>query len=169
MYLYGSGQPYIRVLCTLTLPGSNAKAMFHCRSLSYAWYFHRLSFTLRRLLLNYGGWATTLCTDLPSATSAFWHFYDQCWFNSFCRVTWLECESNVSLWKVRQDSTGSDAAHLLFTVQTLYHRAKISLFALRGDCAHEKYLFSLGVRDLKTGIFGVFWSWSGKNPCAGLV
>ena len=33
------------------------------------------------------------------------------------------------------------------TVQTLYHRAKISFFALRGDCAHEKYLFILGVRD----------------------
>ena len=55
------------------------------------------------------------------------------------------------------------------TVQTLYHRAKISFFALRGDCAHEKYLFILGVRDWKTGIFGVFWSLSGKNLCAGLV
>ena len=56
-----------------------------------------------------------------------------------------------------------------YTVQTLYHRAKISFFALRGDCAHEKYLFILGVRDLITGIFGVFWNLSGKNPCAGLV
>ena len=43
------------------------------------------------------------------------------------------------------------------------------VFALRGDCVHEKYLCILGVRDLKTGIFGVFWSLSGKNPCAGLV
>jgi len=34
-----------------------------------------------------------------------------------------------------------------YTVQTLYYRAKISFFALRGDCAHEKYLFILGVRD----------------------
>jgi hypothetical protein len=33
------------------------------------------------------------------------------------------------------------------TVQTLYHRAKMSFFALRGDCAHKKYLFILGVRD----------------------
>ena len=33
------------------------------------------------------------------------------------------------------------------TVQTLYHRAKMSFFALRGDCAHGKYLFILGVRD----------------------
>jgi len=33
------------------------------------------------------------------------------------------------------------------TVQTLYHRAKILFFALRGGCAHEKYLFILGVRD----------------------
>jgi hypothetical protein len=55
------------------------------------------------------------------------------------------------------------------SVQTLYYRAKISFFALRDDCAHEKYLFILGVRDQKTGIFGVFWSLSGKNPCAGLV
>jgi hypothetical protein len=38
--------------------------------------------------------------------------------------------------------TGNDR-----TVQTLYHCAKISFFALRGDCAHEKYLFILGVRD----------------------
>jgi len=36
---------------------------------------------------------------------------------------------------------------IMHTVQTLYHRAKISFFALRGDCAHEKYLFILGVRD----------------------
>jgi hypothetical protein len=33
-----------------------------------------------------------LCTDLPSATSAFW-----CLFNSFHLVIWLECESKVSL------------------------------------------------------------------------
>jgi len=33
------------------------------------------------------------------------------------------------------------------TVQTLYHRVKMSFFALRGDCAHKKYLFILGVRD----------------------
>jgi len=37
--------------------------------------------------------------------------------------------------------------YMVYTVQTLYHRAKISVFALRGDCAHEKYLFNLGVRD----------------------
>jgi hypothetical protein len=36
---------------------------------------------------------------------------------------------------------------IVYTVQTLYHRAKITFFALRGDCAHEKYLFIGGVRD----------------------
>jgi hypothetical protein len=42
------------------------------------------------------------------------------------------------------------------TVQTLYHRAKISFFALRDDCAHEKNIFILGVRGgagLKNGDF----------------
>jgi len=29
--------------------------------------------------------------------SAFWHFYNQCLFNSFRQVIWLECESKVSL------------------------------------------------------------------------
>jgi hypothetical protein len=48
--------------------GLNAKAKFHYRSLSYAWYRCRLSFTLLRLLPSKGGCATTLCTDLPSAT-----------------------------------------------------------------------------------------------------
>jgi len=28
--------------------------------------------------------------------SAFWHFYNQCLFNSFRQVNWLECESKVS-------------------------------------------------------------------------
>jgi len=28
--------------------------------------------------------------------SAFWHFYNQCLFNSFRQVIWLECESKVS-------------------------------------------------------------------------
>jgi hypothetical protein len=27
--------------------------------------------------------------------SAFWHFYNQCLFNSFRQVIWLECESKV--------------------------------------------------------------------------
>ena len=48
--------------------GANAKAKLHYRSLSYAWYRCRLSFTLLRLLPSKGGCATTLCTDLPSAT-----------------------------------------------------------------------------------------------------
>jgi hypothetical protein len=26
-----------------------------------------------------------------------WHFYNQCLFNSFRQVIWLECESKVSL------------------------------------------------------------------------
>ena len=42
------------------------------------------------------GCATTLCTDLPSATFSIWHFYNQCLFNSFCQVIWLECESKDS-------------------------------------------------------------------------
>ena len=29
--------------------------------------------------------------------SAFWHFYNQCLFNSFRQVIWLECESKVTL------------------------------------------------------------------------
>jgi len=29
--------------------------------------------------------------------SAFWHFYNQCLFNSFRQVIWLEGESKVSL------------------------------------------------------------------------
>ena len=29
--------------------------------------------------------------------SAFWHFYNQCLFNSFRQVIWLECESKVLL------------------------------------------------------------------------
>jgi hypothetical protein len=48
--------------------GLNAKAKFHYRSLSYAWYRCRLSFTLLRLFPSKGGCATTLCKDLPSAT-----------------------------------------------------------------------------------------------------
>jgi hypothetical protein len=75
--------------------GLNAKAKFHYRSLSYAWYCCRLSFTLLRLFPNKGGCATTPTTDLPSATSAFWHFNNQCLFNSFRQVIWLECESKV--------------------------------------------------------------------------
>ena len=76
--------------------GLNAKAKFHYRSLSYAWYCCRLSFTLLRLFPNKGGCATTPTTDLPSATSAFWHFYNQCVLDSFRQVIWLECESKVS-------------------------------------------------------------------------
>ena len=48
------------------------------------------------------GCATTLCTDLLSATSAFWHFYNQCEFNSFRQVIWLECKSKVSLYQIVQ-------------------------------------------------------------------
>ena len=48
--------------------GLNAKAKLHFRSLTYAWYRCRLSFTLLRPLPGKGGCATTLCTDLPSAT-----------------------------------------------------------------------------------------------------
>jgi len=51
---------------------------------------------LSRIQTFLKGCATTLCTDLPSATSAFWHFYNQCLFKSFCQVLWLECESKVS-------------------------------------------------------------------------
>ena len=50
------------------LSGLNAKAKFHYRSLSYAWYRCRLSFTLLRLWPSKGACSTTLCTDLPSAT-----------------------------------------------------------------------------------------------------
>jgi len=53
---------------SLPQPGLNAKAKFHFRRLSYACYRCRLSFTLLRLLPSKGGFATTLCTDLPSAT-----------------------------------------------------------------------------------------------------
>ena len=60
---------YMQPSCTV--------AQFHYRSLSYAWYRCRLSFTLLRLLSSKGGCASTLCTNLPSATSAFWHFYNQ--------------------------------------------------------------------------------------------
>ena len=75
----------------------NVKAKFHYRSLSYAWYRCRLSFSLFRLCPSKGGCAPTLCTDLPSAAFSIWHFYNQCLFNSFCQVIWLECESKVSL------------------------------------------------------------------------
>jgi len=80
--------------------GLNAKAKFHYRSLSYALYRCRLSFTLLWPLPSKGGCATTLCTDLPSATFSIWHFYNQCLFNSFRQVIWLECESKVSLIRV---------------------------------------------------------------------
>jgi len=78
--------------------GLNAKAKSHYRSLSYAWYRCRLSFTLLRLLPSKGGYglwgyATALCTDLPSATFIIWHFNKQCLFNSFRQVVWLKCES----------------------------------------------------------------------------
>ena len=52
------------------------------------------------------------------------------------------------------------------TVQTLYHRAKISCFALRGDCAHEKYLFFLGVRE-KWGFLAYFGACQAKIPVRG--
>jgi len=39
------------------------------------------------------------------------------------------------------------------TVQTLYHRAKISFFALRGDCAHKKISIYFGGAGLKNGDF----------------
>jgi hypothetical protein len=75
----------------------NAKAKNYYRSLSYALYRCRLSITLLRPLPSKGCFATTLCTDLPSATFSIWHFYNQCLFNSFRQVIWLECESKVSL------------------------------------------------------------------------
>jgi len=39
--------------------------------------------------------------------SAFWHFYNQCLFNSFRQVIWLECESKVLLcpWGIYGDVT----------------------------------------------------------------
>jgi hypothetical protein len=43
-----------------------------------------------------------LCTDLQSATSAFRHFYNQCLFNSFRQVIWLDCVSKVSLFRLRE-------------------------------------------------------------------
>jgi hypothetical protein len=52
---------------------------------------------LTRCCTTQGGCATTHCTDLPSATSAFWHFYNQSLFNSFRHVIWLGCESKVLL------------------------------------------------------------------------
>ena len=50
-------------------------------------------------------------TDLPSATSAFWHFYNQCLFNSFRRVIWLECESKVSLFQSRSNKDTDALSH----------------------------------------------------------
>jgi len=64
------------------LTGLNAKAKLHYRSLSYALYRCRLSFTLLRLLPSKGGCATTLCTDLPSATFSIWHFCNERWYGS---------------------------------------------------------------------------------------
>ena len=48
--------------------------------------------------------------------SAFWHFYNQCLFNSFRQVIWLECESKVSiapfhLFKTIIKQLSSGAAH----------------------------------------------------------
>jgi len=65
------------------------------RSLAYALYRCRLSFTLLRPSPSKGGCATTICTDPPSATFSNWHFYNQCLFNSFRQVIWLKCESKV--------------------------------------------------------------------------
>jgi hypothetical protein len=47
---------------------------------------------------------------------------------------------------------GQNQLYMVFTVQTLYHRAKISFFALRGDCAHKKS-FYFGGAGLKNGGF----------------
>jgi len=41
--------------------------------------------------------------------SAFWHFYNQCLFNSFRQVIWLECESKVS--NEEGQDTGSGVYH----------------------------------------------------------
>ena len=90
--------------------------LFHDRSLSHALYRCWLSFALLWLLPSKGGCAATLCTDLPSATLAFWHFYDQHLLNSFHQVIWLACESN--------DGKRFLYAHLAYSTQptTLSHQ-----------------------------------------------
>ena len=118
-------QPSAYAFCTLSLypviplyRGLNAKAKFYYRSSSYALYRCRLSFTLLRLLPSKGGCATTLCTDLPSATFSNWHFYNQCLFNSFRQVIWLECKSKVSVWwePARQSRNWSDEIMCALTI-----------------------------------------------------
>ena len=94
---YSHRQPNLNAPVTAWL---ECESNVHYRSLSSALYYCWLSFTLFRLLPSKGGCATTLCADLPSATSALWHFYTQCLFNSFRQVIWLECKINVSLQKL---------------------------------------------------------------------
>jgi hypothetical protein len=53
------------------------------------------------------------------------------------------------------------------TVQTLYHRAKISFFALRGDCAHEKYYLFWGCGVEKRGFWAYFGACQAKIPVRG--
>jgi hypothetical protein len=76
--------------------GLNAKAKFHYRSLSYALYRCRMSFTLLRPLPSRGVVLQLFVQTYHRLLPAFWHFYNQCLFNSFCQVIWLECESKVS-------------------------------------------------------------------------
>ena len=121
---------------TRSYSGLNAKAKFHYRSLSYAWYHCRLSFTWLRLLPSKGGCSTTLCIDLPSPTSAFWHFCNQYLFNSFLQVIWLECESKVD----RPDPCFSSCTahtHVIKSISLFFHffqlhsphpRYKINIF-----------------------------------------
>ena len=113
-----------------------AKAKFHYKNLSYACYRCRLSFNLPRLLINKGGCVTTLCTYLPSATSASWHFDNQCLINSFLQVIWLECESKVD----RPDPCFSSCTahtHVIKSISLFFHffqlhsphpRYKINIF-----------------------------------------
>jgi len=56
--------------------------------------------------------------------SAFWHFYNQCLFNSFRQVIWLECESKVSL-----------ASHI---VQT-YHRLLSAFWHFYNQCLFNSF------------------------------
>jgi len=124
---------------------------------------------------------TGAAVDLFSVHSYSYLFRQVQWYctlashcNSVKRFSFLSCPKcglKCTWYKMRFRSSHSHskAQQAANTVQTLYHRAKISFFALRGDCAHEKYLFILGVRDWKTGIFCVFRSLSGKNSCAGLA
>jgi hypothetical protein len=57
--------------------------------------------------------------------SAFWHFYNQCLFNSFRQVISFECESKVSFWQSWAGHKLKKRPHPFFSSNVLLSTARL--------------------------------------------